>query len=347
MSQAINIRRDVADQFYRYKMPKIVVKVEGRGNGIRTVVVNVQDVARSLARPASYLIKYFGYEIGTQSLCDETNSKFMLTGTHTADYLQNVLDGFIKGFVLCSSCFNPETDLSIARNGKIQKGCKACGKTTEASNGHKLCSYIQKNTPEAFDAVYARNTAEADDQRNEVDLDMSAFSIGNGLPEGALEESSIPEGEDPFVDVLEVFASYLEENPSATFEAILQKGASLGISKHKQVTVLAQMIFTDEILSQIPKFAPLFKELLVDEKTELAFLGATERFVTLHYPELLKRIFAIFSAYYQQELVCEKTFLLWQGKPSRRYVSLQDAQAVRAAAKPFFDWLAAADSDEE
>ncbi len=48
---SINIRRDVDDMFYRYKMPKLQAKIEGKGNGIKTLVVNMVDVAKSLNRP--------------------------------------------------------------------------------------------------------------------------------------------------------------------------------------------------------------------------------------------------------------------------------------------------------
>ncbi len=49
----INIRSDVKDPFYRYKMERLQSKIEGKGNGIKTVIVNLSSVAQSLARPGA------------------------------------------------------------------------------------------------------------------------------------------------------------------------------------------------------------------------------------------------------------------------------------------------------
>lgn len=50
----------IHDPAYRYKMPRIFGKVEGRGNGIKTVLMNVKDVADSLKREAPEVTKFFG-----------------------------------------------------------------------------------------------------------------------------------------------------------------------------------------------------------------------------------------------------------------------------------------------
>ena len=110
---ALNVNRNVQDSFYRYKMPRLIAKVEGKGNGIKTVIVNMVDVARALARPPTYVTKYFGCELGAQTQFDIKAERYIVNGCHDGAKLQDMLDGFIKRFVLCEQCDNPETVLKV------------------------------------------------------------------------------------------------------------------------------------------------------------------------------------------------------------------------------------------
>lgn len=145
----VNIRRDVDDKFYRYKMPVLQTKIEGRGNGIKTVIPNMEDVARALNRPPTYPTKFFGFELGAQTTI--ASDRYIVNGAHQADRLRELLDAFIDKFVLCPSCKNPETEIIIkGKSGHedMSRDCKACGSITVMDMRHKLASFIVKNPPQ-------------------------------------------------------------------------------------------------------------------------------------------------------------------------------------------------------
>lgn len=143
MSRLINVRRDVSDSFYRYKMEPIQTKVEGKGNGIKTVVPNLTAVAQQLERPGSYLIKFFGFELGAQTNIDPKDDRWIINGAHESAKLQDLLDIFIKKFVLCHKCKNPETRVEI-KDDRITLDCKACGVRSAVDLRHKLSGFILK-----------------------------------------------------------------------------------------------------------------------------------------------------------------------------------------------------------
>ena len=157
----LNVNRGVSDAFYRYKMPRIQAKVEGKGNGIKTVIVNMVEVAKAIGRPATYPTKYFGCELGAQTQFDFKNERFIVNGSHEATKLQDLLDGFIRKYVLCPACDNPETELLVsAKKGTISQGCKACGHHGLLESNHKLNTYILKNPPSLNPAAQGSSLTE-------------------------------------------------------------------------------------------------------------------------------------------------------------------------------------------
>ncbi|KAL5079478.1 hypothetical protein RYX36_007899 [Vicia faba] len=116
-----NIGADNSDDaFYRYKMPKMIMKIEGRGNGIKTNIVNMVDIAKALARPAAYTTKYFGCKLGAQSKFDEKIGTSHVNGAHDTPKLVGLLENFIKKYVQCYGYGNPETEILITRNQNAQ-----------------------------------------------------------------------------------------------------------------------------------------------------------------------------------------------------------------------------------
>lgn len=167
------------DQFNRYKMPPVIAKVEGRGNGIKTRIVNCYEVARALHRPPGYVCKFFGCELGAQTKIDDADSVYIVNGAFQQSVLMDTLKKFIDMFVLCSSCNLPETDLKLRKNGNITQACNACGTEAPCDMTHKLCTYIVNNPPDGKKKKSdgkkdkaARRAAKAKKANGDVDEDV-------------------------------------------------------------------------------------------------------------------------------------------------------------------------------
>ncbi|ELP89207.1 eukaryotic translation initiation factor, putative [Entamoeba invadens IP1] len=144
----LNVPRRKTDEYYRYKMPDLVEKIEGKGNGIKTVIVNCEDIAKALARPASYICRYFGQTLAAASNTD--SGKYVINGKHEYKDLMTALDKFIDKFVLCRKCENPET-VMIVKNKTLTLHCKACGELTEVPKNEKLLKFIFMHPPKHDD----------------------------------------------------------------------------------------------------------------------------------------------------------------------------------------------------
>lgn len=134
------------DAFYRYKMPKLEVRTVSRGNGVKTSIVNNVNIAKALGRPPEFLVKYFGYELGALTTFDKATGVSIVNGQHSAEKLSQVLEGFIKTYVQCSSCGNPETTIKTKKD-RVRMKCKACGFVTEVDPRCKLNAFILKSVP--------------------------------------------------------------------------------------------------------------------------------------------------------------------------------------------------------
>ncbi|KAN0083020.1 Domain found in IF2B/IF5 domain containing protein [Elaphomyces granulatus] len=424
MATTVNIRRDVTDPFYRYKMEKLLSKIEGKGNGIKTVVVNLNSVAQSLSRPPSYVIKYFGFELGAQANAKPTDDRWIINGAHDAPKLQDYLDGFISRFVLCKQCKNPETDVAI-KDGRILLDCKACGQRSEVDSRLKLSTFILRNQPtkggkkdkstkktrrernkekndttengeqngspgdsnnsdngdaengeveipaDSDDELTRRINAEADEIHNEngdtkddgwaVDVSEEAVKArAKELPSDLKRSMVFEDGDEDGdgeggISSYDQLGSWIITTAAETEGGvanvsdvdIYMKAKELGIeNKHRTLTVLAQTIFNERIVQQIPGRAPMLKKMITSERHEKAFLGGTERFVGKEHPELIPTVSAILLKYYEDDIVSEDVLKAWCTKASKKYVDLATSKKVRKAAEKFSEWLENAESDE-
>jgi len=152
----------VDDPEYRYKMPAVFGKIEGRGNGIKTVIPNISDVGLSLHRAPGEVNKFFGCELGAQTTYAPDTDRAVVNGAHTDDTLQELIHRYIENFVLCPNCALPETEYKI-KNDIIYHKCAACGSKVMVDMSHKLCTYILAQDKKA------KKDAKSKDKKNKKD----------------------------------------------------------------------------------------------------------------------------------------------------------------------------------
>jgi len=131
----------VDDPEYRYKMPTVYGKIEGRGNGIKTVIPNICAVATSLHRSPAEVNKFFGCELGAQTKYDESTERAVVNGAHNDVVLGDMMHRYIEKFVLCPNCGLPESDYRF-KGESIYHSCKACGAKEMLDMSHKLTTFI-------------------------------------------------------------------------------------------------------------------------------------------------------------------------------------------------------------
>lgn len=374
----INIVRDNKDPFYRYKMPKLIAKVEGKGNGIKTVIPNMGDIAKSLSRPAAYPTKFFGCELGAQVKSEAKNERYIVNGAHEAEKLQSLLDSFIEKFVLCKECRNPETDLFIQKDQTIIRDCKACGKRSEVDMRHKLVTFILKNPPPPPKKIkktqkISNGDVDTNGQDNNEDeltarINQEAAQLGNievddddwaedvteeaiakrtrelqeGINKLFLDDEDDEDNDNPYNQFGEAFDGKF----GSSDDEIISKAKELGVlGKSKTVQVLVQVIFNEEIISQIGVRVGLLQKFVTGEKHQKSLLGGIERLIGISFPSLVPKVPVILKLLYDEDLLDEDVILKWGAKPSKRYVDKETSKKIKKEAKPFLTWLEEAEEE--
>jgi translation initiation factor 5 len=380
---ALNINRNVQDAFYRYKMPRLQAKVEGKGNGIKTVVVNMVAIATSLDRPPTYVTKYFGCELGAQTQWDIKNERYIVNGSHDAAKMQDMLDGFIKKYVLCEQCDNPETVLKIKKN-MIGASCKACGHIYAMDTTHKVTTYMIKNPPEKKiddhgesltkkkdrkkgdtkegknsdddDKVEAGNDDDDDDWAPEdvseeaVKARMEALSGGLG---GLVIDNDMEKPENERINIFHKFVKNKIQSGlglnAAVQKEIVGEAERLEV-KNKAPIVLCELLFDEKMVKdkQIKKNKALLLRFCHDnQKAQKYLVGGLEKTIETYEATLLPKVVHIFKEMFEEDIIEEEVTLEWAKKVSKKYVSKEIASKIHEKAAPFVKWLKEAEEESE
>lgn len=131
-SKKISVDREkMDDPFCRYQMSEVILKDEGFGNGLRTVFVNLEEIANDLNRDKAMIMTYLSSILGCKYIQEKgDNVRWILYGKFKKEKIQDCIYDFISIFVLCSHCKKPETKMEIQEKNDVVLKCSACSKSS-------------------------------------------------------------------------------------------------------------------------------------------------------------------------------------------------------------------------
>lgn len=104
----------------RFEIPKAICEIVGN----KTVFKNFGEILIVLRRNANHLSKFLLKELATAGSLE--GNALVFQGKIPREIIQNKLEDYIKKFVICKECKNPDTKL--VKEGRITfLKCEACG----------------------------------------------------------------------------------------------------------------------------------------------------------------------------------------------------------------------------
>jgi len=357
------------DPFYRYKMRQLYFQVIGRGKMIKTVLLNIDDVAKDLKIPPQYMTAYLGYEIGAKTKYDSKKpdrERASVSGDYDSGQLSAIVKKFIQDVILCECCKLPEVTLTI-ENDSIINTCRSCGGRTSLTGlkpkfsqhilNHPLEAQLSKNeikvkSKQDLSALEAPKTKSKKTKKNEAEEDDIQWSVSMSeeavnerrkslLPPAIVEnivqtkEEETNEPEDPTAE-LQQFIETNSKGDIVTEMKLLQE--KYGFTNSKRAIILFDALFDPEKIPSFKKHLSTFKKLFIDKKSKIGLLGSCAR----HFSGLKndKAFNKALEELYENEIIDEDTILYWYDK------RLSDPY-TKNAILPFVSWLREAEEESE
>lgn len=335
-------------------------------------------IAEAIDRPTAYPIKFFGFELGAQTTCDEKNDKWIVNGRHDQEDLARLLDAFIEEYVLCRKCRNPETVMEVKKDS-ISLKCSACSTSSPVNTKNRIAVYIQKAPPstktqydkqqlqqqrdvevdegmgtvEDVDLDY--NGAMDDEDDDEWKADFSEEAVEKRRREllGGSDSTSLmangSHGDVARSDPVEELAQYLNETPTPSDIDILKKIKLMANENGWKPTKIVQYVFTSVfnagIMPKLATGAHILSLVVQDSLTQQVVLFYLEKACELDR-SLVDQITTILNAFYDEGVLDEEIILKWHRHPTKK-INPKTGKSVREKAIPFIEWLQSASDDED
>lgn len=300
------------DRYYRYFMEEINIKIEGSGNGIKTVLVNIAKICKQLNRSENYLTKYLSLELASKYKFED--NKHILMGNFSKDSVQSKIYLFIKNLVICNSCGNPETKLSV-KSQDVSIDCSACGKNSLIDKSGKylnklLVKIVRSENPKSIETIKQRKSRKTDAEK---DIDTWGKFIYN-------DDKPIEDIKNPVLYLQEKITPTMDEKEIYTLSLEIKSEYSLNDIQWLQMVFEALFINGDLSKESIEINGSLLKRIVNDDpKLMKVLVEETIAVCNLYKEKGYFSKFPLFLIYFSNNDVISQEFILdWlKGKHSR------------------------------
>lgn len=375
----IPIKKD-ADDHYRYKMQKLAYRRVSSGNGVKTAILNANEVAKAIGRSLSCLNQWFGYSLAVQAKQgkNQNQDQIILNGNHSDNStLIDSLYEFIDNFVLCPACQNPETIMEV-QNKKLYLHCHSCGNVspvqpTNHAPVQKMIDWLvlhvnteKDKQPMAattqvkgrIDAIddFKKESEGKEDGSQGVYINVEELQALSNQLEPKVEE---PQAPTPKPEELDEFFNKMHElcRTDISNDDLYKEFASFfnkysTINNSTKLSLIIEALFLDagkEFLNIIQKRNTFLIKFTLDESSQKDFLYLMGRFICKINPQLMSSAPIIFYTLYNNEIFEEPAYQIWLKKPSTRVEKSFKAEAAdlkNNILKEFTNWIQTAKYDE-
>ncbi len=116
-----------AEETKRFEIPSVIIFSQGN----KTIIKNFSEILSILRRDEKHLSKYLFKQLGTPGNVE--NGTLILQRKVQREMIQKKLEDYIKEYVFCKVCNEPDTVL-IKEDRIVHMKCEACGARSSIRN---------------------------------------------------------------------------------------------------------------------------------------------------------------------------------------------------------------------
>jgi len=336
----------------RYKTRQLQVQIVGKSKMMKTMLVNILDVAKDMQVPPSYVGTFMGYEIGAQAKWDPKKperQQAFLSGEHATKDLSRIALQFIQEVILCPNCNLPEIVTEVDQSaGKVLGRCRACGGFNELRiSNEKFKRYILNHPPTTKGGSFsgAKNIKE---KEAAVKKQVTKQNERDKAAEKAKEEEENPPQKErkkkEEAEVLRPKKLPEVEEVKAVLESadkLHELKTNSGVSDAEFIPVLFEALIPNDSsnVTALTKNKDLISKYLSDDASQIAFLRSLEKFYGEIQPTLVSKAAHNIKELYDEELVEEQNIFAWFEDHTNAN------QKVREIVTPLIKWFKEAEEE--